>query len=58
VDRHEHIGDGAIGVEAFAFLLNDGRFRGIPKVIETPKTVEHESDRKNLTLLRSLINPV
>jgi deoxyribonuclease-4 len=56
VDRHEHIGDGEIGIEAFALLLNDERFRGIPKVIETPKTVEHESDRKNLTLLRSLIN--
>jgi deoxyribonuclease-4 len=56
VDRHEHIGDGEIGIEAFAFVLNDERFRGIPKVIETPKTVEHESDRRNLTLLRSLIN--
>jgi len=56
VDRHENIGDGEIGVDAFAFLLNDERFRGIPKVIETPKTVEHESDRKNLTLLRSLLS--
>lgn len=56
VDRHEHIGAGAIGIDAFAYLLNDERFRGIPKVIETPKTVEHESDRKNLSLLRSLIN--
>ncbi|HXH93314.1 MAG TPA: deoxyribonuclease IV [Thermoanaerobaculia bacterium] len=56
VDRHENIGDGEIGVDAFAFLLNDKRFRGIPKVIETPKTVEHESDRKNLTLLRSLLS--
>jgi deoxyribonuclease-4 len=56
VDRHEHIGDGEIGVDAFAFLLNDPRFRGIPKVIETPKTVEHESDRRNLTLLRSLVS--
>ena len=55
VDRHEHIGDGEIGVEAFRFLLNDVRFRGIPKLLETPKTVEHDSDRKNLTLLRSLI---
>jgi deoxyribonuclease IV len=56
VDRHENIGDGEIGIDAFAFLFNDERFYGIPKVIETPKTVEHESDRKNLTLLRSLIN--
>ena len=55
VDRHEHIGDGEIGLEAFRLLLNDGRFARIPKVIETPKTIEHESDRKNLTLLRSLI---
>jgi len=56
VDRHENIGAGEIGVDAFAFLLNDERFRSIPKVIETPKTVEHESDRKNLTLLRSLLS--
>jgi deoxyribonuclease-4 len=56
VDRHEHIGDGQIGIDAFRFLLNDARFHGIPKLLETPKTVEHESDRKNLALLRSLLN--
>lgn len=56
VDRHQHIGDGEIGIEAFRFLLNDERFRGIPKLLETPKPVEHESDRKNLTLLRSLLS--
>ena len=56
VDRHEHIGEGQIGVDAFRFLLNDARFSGIPKLLETPKPVEHESDRKNLALLRSLIS--
>ena len=55
VDRHEHIGEGEIGVEAFRLLLNDERFKRIPKVLETPKPIEHESDRKNLALLRSLI---
>lgn len=55
VDRHEHIGEGHIGVEAFRFLLNDERFRGIPKLLETPKKIEHESDRRNLATLRSLI---
>jgi deoxyribonuclease-4 len=55
VDRHEHIGDGQLGLEPFRFLLNDARFRHIPKLLETPKPVEHESDRRNLTLLRSLI---
>lgn len=55
VDRHEHIGEGEIGVAAFELLLNDDRFRRVPKVIETPKTVETESDRKNVELLRSLM---
>lgn len=55
VDRHEHIGDGHIGLEPFRFLLNDPRFTKIPKVIETPKPVEHESDRRNLSVLRGLI---
>ncbi len=56
VDRHEHIGHGQIGLDAFRFLLNDERFRGIPKLLETPKKIEHESDRRNLVTLRSLLN--
>jgi deoxyribonuclease-4 len=55
VDRHQHIGEGELGLEPFRFLLNDERFARIPKVLETPKTVETESDRRNLAVLRSLI---
>jgi deoxyribonuclease-4 len=55
VDRHEHIGDGQIGLDAFRFLLNDERFAGIPKLLETPKKPETEADRRNLRTLRSLI---
>jgi deoxyribonuclease-4 len=55
VDRHEHIGEGELGLDAFGFLLNDARFTRIPKVLETPKTIETESDLKNLNLLRSLL---
>ena len=55
VDRHQHIGEGELGLEPFRFLLNDARFTRIPKVIETPKTVETESDLKNIRTLRSLI---
>lgn len=55
VDRHEHIGKGELGLEPFRFLLNDPRFTKIPKVIETPKPIEHVSDRRNLRVLRSLI---
>jgi hypothetical protein len=55
VDRHQHIGEGEIGLDAFRFLLNDPRFAKIPKVIETPKPIETESDVRNLSTLRSLI---
>jgi len=55
VDRHQNIGEGEIGVEAFGFVLNDARFRRIPKLLETPKKIEHESDRKNLATLRALL---
>ena len=55
VDRHEHIGKGYIGVEAFRLLMNDQRFWGIPMCLETPKGPELEEDVENLTLLRSLI---
>src|SRR5438093_2629693 len=35
VDRHEHIGRGKIGLEAFCFIMRNRRFRKIPKVLET-----------------------
>jgi deoxyribonuclease-4 len=55
VDRHEHIGPGFIGIEAFRLLMNDKRFWGLPMCLETPKGPDLKEDRENLTLLRSLI---
>lgn len=55
VDRHEHIGKGHIGVEAFRFLLNDKRFWGLPMCLETPKGPDLKEDKENLAVLRSLI---
>jgi deoxyribonuclease-4 len=55
VDRHEHIGKGFIGVEAFRLLMNDKRFWGLPMCLETPKGPDLQEDRENLTLLRKLI---
>ena len=55
VDRHEHIGKGFIGVEAFRMLMNDKRFWGLPMCLETPKGPDLQEDRENLELLRSLI---
>jgi deoxyribonuclease-4 len=57
VDRHEHIGKGHLGVEAFRLLLNDKRFWGLPMCLETPKGPDLKEDQENLTLLRSLIEP-
>ena len=55
VDRHEHIGKGAIGLEAFRYLVTDPRLRGIPMIIETPKDSDFvTADRRNLETLRGL----
>src|SRR5213596_100569 len=37
VDRHEHIGKGRIGLDAFHFIMRNRHFGKIPKVLETPK---------------------
>jgi deoxyribonuclease-4 len=55
VDRHEHIGKGFIGKDAFEFLVNDRRFYKTPMVLETPKGKDLAEDRENLALLKSLI---
>jgi deoxyribonuclease-4 len=62
VDRHTHIGEGCIGVDAFRRLVTDCRFRGLPMILETPKeermartAIEVDRfDARNLALLRSL----
>ena len=55
VDRHEHIGKGKIGLDAFRYIMREPRFRDIPKVIETPKGREMAEDVVNLATLRSLL---
>lgn len=55
VDRHEQIGRGWIGLEAFRLLMNDARFAGVPMYLETPKGPELLEDIENLGILRSLI---
>lgn len=55
VDRHAHIGEGEIGINAFKWLINDFRFATIPKIIETPKKKNFkDADRINLQRLRDL----
>jgi deoxyribonuclease-4 len=53
-DRHELIGEGAIGTEPFRRLMTDARFARVPKVIETPKLDDPEAtDRRMLDRLLS-----
>lgn len=57
VDRHEHIGQGHIGQEAFRLLVNDPRFEKVPMIMETPKEGPNDEDMDvvNLDTLRSLV---
>lgn len=54
VDRHDHVGRGLIGRDGFQALMQDHRFIGCPKIMETPPGDEHCEDLANLALLRTL----
>lgn len=56
VDRHEHIGKGYLGTDAFRWLMNDPRFDAVPMLLETPKGEDCAEDRVNLGVLRSLVD--
>ena len=48
-DRHAHIGEGEIGLEAFRLLVNDPRLADIPIIVETPESeTMHEVNVKRL----------
>lgn len=54
-DRHEHLGQGTLGVEPFRRLMNDPRFVQVPKLLETPKENDPLTfDVMNLDFLRGL----
>jgi len=50
VDRHEHIGEGTLGLEPFRRLVNDARFAEIPAVVETESRF-----KENIEVLRGLV---
>src|SRR2546423_1661123 len=63
VDRHQHIGEGCLGLEPFRRIVNDPRFRALPMLLETPKTEGRSPnviqvdplDERNLNTLRALV---
>jgi deoxyribonuclease-4 len=64
VDRHAHIGEGHVGIDGFARLLNDRRFERLPMLLETKKnplrrardTAPDALDRMNMDRLRGLVS--
>jgi deoxyribonuclease-4 len=54
-DRHEHIGQGHIGLAGFRNLVNDHRLKKVPMILETPKGEDLKEDIENLKILRSLV---
>lgn len=53
LDRHEHIGEGTLGPEAFRRLLHDGRFGHCAFIAETPVD-EPGDEMRNVLALRAL----
>ncbi|MBE6037784.1 MAG: deoxyribonuclease IV [Anaerofustis stercorihominis] len=51
-DRHEKIGDGALGIEAFRRIINHEKLRDLPFILETPNEIE--GYKEEISLLRSL----
>lgn len=58
VDRHEHIGEGHLGLEPFRHILNDPHFADIPMYLETEKGERdgEDLDAINLRTLKSLLS--
>lgn len=56
IDRHEHPGQGHIGLKAFSMLLNDSRFSHHSFLLETPKGIDPEGRDRDIMNLRTLMN--
>jgi deoxyribonuclease IV len=54
LDRHEHIGQGMIGIEPFRWLLNEAHFAHCAFVAETPVD-EPGDEERNVRVLKSLV---
>lgn len=54
LDRHQHIGEGTMGMEPFRWILNDPRFDHCSFVAETPVD-EPGDEERNVGMLKSLV---
>lgn len=54
-DRHENIGQGLIGLEAFRRIINNPEFKHLPFILEVPGFENKGPDKKNLDIIKSLV---
>ncbi|MEY2905603.1 MAG: hypothetical protein RLZZ408_74 [Verrucomicrobiota bacterium] len=55
VDRHDNLGKGKIGFEAFRWIMNAPELAAIPKILETPKGKDLAEDVEAMKLLRGFL---
>ncbi len=53
-DRHANVGDGEIGLDGFARLIDDPRFERLPMILETPLGDDEQGHARDLAKLRNL----
>lgn len=56
LDRHENIGKGYIGLEAFKLLLNHPKTKHLPYILEVPGLDDKGPDKANIGVLKCLVN--
>ncbi len=52
LDKHQHIGEGDLGLLPFSFIVNDQRWNAVPALLETPQG--GCGNKGNLAILRKL----
>lgn len=53
-DRHENVGEGALGLAFFERVVNDGRFAATPMLVETPTGDDDLGHARDLAKLKTL----
>ena len=54
MDRHENIGEGAIGREGFRAIVSHPAFRTVPFILEVPGFEGKGPDKRNVENLRAI----
>ncbi len=55
-DRHENLGEGFIGKEGFAYLINHPKLQKVPFILEVPGFADEGPDKENVDFLKSLVS--